>query len=154
NTASEQIRKELSALPQWRTAKVIALFHPLPTEPDCLPSDFSSATYCFPQVLENGLRFHSVDSVEFLVVGKWGIHSPNEALHPVIDPANISLVLVPGLAFDESGGRMGRGKAFYDHTLGTILKNAYKIGVCFACQMVDQVPAEPHDIKVDRVIYA
>ncbi|MEO8206855.1 MAG: 5-formyltetrahydrofolate cyclo-ligase [Chthoniobacterales bacterium] len=152
--ASVQIQKELFALPQWQAGGVIALFHPLPSEPDCLPPDFSAATFCFPHALENDLRFHSVDSVEFLVEGKWGIQTPDAERHPILDPEEISLVVVPGLAFDRDGGRMGRGKGFYDRALAGVLKNAFKVGVCFASQVVDHVPCEAHDVKVDRVISA
>ncbi|HOG20773.1 MAG TPA: 5-formyltetrahydrofolate cyclo-ligase [Salinivirgaceae bacterium] len=62
----------------------------------------------------------------------------------------IDFVVVPGMAFDKKGNRMGRGKGFYDKFL-TQIPNAVKIGVCFSHQIVDNVPSEPHDVKLDGV---
>jgi 5-formyltetrahydrofolate cyclo-ligase len=62
----------------------------------------------------------------------------------------ITLALIPGMAFDAEGHRLGRGKGYYDRLLPR-LSRAYKMGVCFPFQMVDAVPSEPHDQKVDEV---
>ena len=66
------------------------------------------------------------------------------------DLAQIDLILVPGVAFDASGNRLGRGKGYYDKILRQT--DAYKLGVCFAFQLLEQIPTEPHDVKMDRVV--
>lgn len=66
------------------------------------------------------------------------------------DLTQIDLILVPGVAFDVSGNRLGRGKGYYDKVLRQT--DAYKLGVCFGFQLLEQIPTEPHDVKMDRVI--
>ncbi|MBP5758124.1 MAG: 5-formyltetrahydrofolate cyclo-ligase [Bacteroidales bacterium] len=63
---------------------------------------------------------------------------------------NIDVIIVPGVAFDRQRNRMGRGRGFYDRLLR--LQNATKIGVAFDFQLLDHIPAEPFDIKMDRVV--
>ena len=70
---------------------------------------------------------------------------------PFTDFAAIDLILVPGLAFDAAGHRLGRGRGYYDHFLATHPEMC-KIGVCFDFQKVDEVPVDAFDIPVDRVI--
>lgn len=65
----------------------------------------------------------------------------------------IDVVIVPGVAFDLAGGRMGRGKGFYDRLFAAYPEaSPYKIGICFDFQVVDSVPREEHDIVMDRII--
>lgn len=62
----------------------------------------------------------------------------------------IDLIIVPGVAFDKNNNRLGRGKAYYDKLLNNV--NCSKYGVCFDFQLFDSVPADAHDIKMDKVI--
>lgn len=62
----------------------------------------------------------------------------------------IDLILVPGVAFDAAGNRLGRGKGYYDKILKQT--KAYKLGVCFDFQFLEQVPTEEHDVKMDRIV--
>ena len=78
-------------------------------------------------------------------------HEPHYAWHadPVL-PAGIDLVIVPGVAFTADGRRLGHGKGYYDRFLvGT---TAHTVGACFAEQLVDELPVEPHDVRLDRVL--
>jgi 5-formyltetrahydrofolate cyclo-ligase len=76
---------------------------------------------------------------------------------PAFDGQNIDVVLVPGLAFDAGLGRLGRGGGFYDRWLAGILDSrptghrATVVGVCFDVQVVDAVPVQPHDVRMDAV---
>ena len=67
------------------------------------------------------------------------------------DYATIDLVIVPGVAFDRDGNRLGRGKGYYDRLLPRI-PSAYKVGICFPFQIIEEVPAEPFDIRMDEII--
>lgn len=78
-----------------------------------------------------------------------GIEEPVGDAFPRIDMINI--IIVPGVAFDMLGNRLGRGKAFYDRLLRHT--NALKIGVCFDEQLVDRVPRDENDIAMDHVVY-
>ena len=73
---------------------------------------------------------------------------------PPPDPISIDVVIVPGLAFTAAGDRLGQGGGWYDRFLTTVRPEAIKIGVAFTPQIVDSLPVEPHDIRVDVVITA
>jgi len=77
-----------------------------------------------------------------------GIEEPTGAEYSRIDM--IKVIIVPGVAFDSSGNRMGRGKGYYDKFL--LKTNALKIGVCFDKQIVEKVPTDIHDIAMDKVV--
>lgn len=79
-----------------------------------------------------------------------GILEPREM--QMVDPQELIGVLVPGLAFDANGGRLGRGAGFYDRYLATLPQDCVTIGVCFACQCIGAVPCTAHDWRVDHVV--
>lgn len=91
------------------------------------------------------------DSVE---QGQFGILEPKqdsgESFDPTLAPSTV--VLVPGLAFDFEGNRLGRGKGYYDRFLASEhMAQSLKIGVCWSLQIVKQVPSESHDVSMDWV---
>lgn len=67
-----------------------------------------------------------------------------------VDINQIELIVVPGVAYDRKGNRVGRGKGYYDRLLNNT--KALKVGVAYDFQMVEEIDAEPHDVKVDIVI--
>lgn len=82
--------------------------------------------------------------------GPMGILEPAGADY--VDPADVAAWIVPGLAFTADGGRIGYGGGWYDRLLADSADDALKIGVAFDFQIVPDIPAEPHDIRLDRVI--
>ena len=87
---------------------------------------------------------------EHFDVGRYGIREP-KALQIV--PADaLAVVLVPGVAFDADGGRLGRGGGFYDRFLQHVSASCVTVGVCVAGQVVESVPHEPHDVRVSQVL--
>ena len=70
---------------------------------------------------------------------------------PPDDPGSIDVVIVPGLAFTAAGDRLGQGGGWYDRVLSAVRDDCLTIGVCFAEQLVDELPTEPHDVRLDRV---
>jgi len=81
--------------------------------------------------------------------GPFGIYQPKLSC-PVVPLSSINLFLIPGIAFDKKGYRLGHGKGYYDRLLKTI--DTRKIGVCYGFQLFDKLPNNSHDIKVDGVI--
>jgi len=79
----------------------------------------------------------------------FGIEEP---VGPPVEPAEIDLVLAPGVAFDRRGGRLGYGAGYYDGFLPKLPAGTPVIGVCFSVQVVDAVPVEEHDVRVDVVV--
>ncbi len=75
---------------------------------------------------------------------------PTAPLPP--DVASIDVVVLPGLAFTADGARLGQGGGWYDRLLAQVRPDCVTIGVCFAEQLVDHVPSEPHDVDVDVVV--
>jgi 5-formyltetrahydrofolate cyclo-ligase len=69
-----------------------------------------------------------------------------------VTPPKDAVIIVPGVAFDSKGYRLGRGKGYYDRYLGGLAEN-YKIGICFPWQMVEKVPTDSHDVCVNEVIF-
>lgn len=92
------------------------------------------------------MTVHRFQSDADLVVGAYGILEPcGEEWHDAID-----IAIVPGMAFDRVGHRLGRGKGYYDLFLSQH-PNTYKIGICYPFQLLDNVPADNHDIVMNEV---
>jgi len=144
--ASPVIREFLFSLPAWQMASVVYGYVPMASEPDWLaPAWPEGKTLAFPRTDEAGsMQFFC--SREFQI-GPWKAHEPvGDELAPPPD-----LILVPGLAFDRQCHRMGRGGGFYDRWLEEYPK-VVKIGLCFSCQLVDRVPMEAHDARMNIVL--
>jgi 5-formyltetrahydrofolate cyclo-ligase len=87
---------------------------------------------------------------EGLVKNRYGIYEPQK-IEPV-DVRNIDVVIVPGLAFDARGGRLGRGGGFYDKLLVECSSNCIKCGFGLGCQVIDEVETDVHDVLMDRLL--
>lgn len=87
---------------------------------------------------------------EQLALGRWGIWEPTDEAPLLSDYSRLDLVVVPGVAFSSDGRRLGRGKSFYDRFLPLVPRAAF-VGVCYPCQVVEQIPADPWDIGMDIV---
>ena len=102
-----------------------------------------------PVVVGDELELRRFSSPNDLQVGAYNIQEPvGECFN---DFSAIELVVVPGMAFDKQGHRLGRGKGYYDRLLPK-LTNAYKLGVCFPYQYIEEVPTDEHDIRMDEVL--
>lgn len=82
----------------------------------------------------------------------FGIREPDPEQWPAADIQTIDLALIPGLAFDRSGNRLGRGKGFYDRLLGSPGFRALKIGIVTERFLLPEIPVEAHDIRMDLVL--
>ena len=85
-----------------------------------------------------------------LAPGRWGIWEPTDEAPLLSDYSRLDLGVVPGVAFSSDGKRLGRGKSFYDRFLPLVPRAAF-VGVCYPCQVVEQIPADPWDIGMDIV---
>jgi len=92
-----------------------------------------------------------IDGLDQLVVGPWGLAQPDPAVATWLPAeARIDLVVVPGLAFDRRGHRIGWGGGYYDRFLAQV--QAVRIGLCYDALVLDCIPGEPHDVPVDLVV--
>lgn len=92
------------------------------------------------------------DRAADLKQGTMGIWEPDPAKTRKAAPGEVELIVVPGLAFDKTNNRLGRGRGFYDRFLGNLGKEVPKVGICFSFQYLNEVPVGPLDVKVDKVL--
>lgn len=145
------LRNWLSRHPEIRT---LAVFSPLPDEPDLTDviRSHPDRVWVYPRVDGEGLVFHRVrDPGLDLRAGRFGILEPATGLE-VIAPRRIDAFLCPGMAFDRRGGRLGRGRGFYDRVLALARPEALRVGVCFPDQIVADTHAEPHDMPMHELL--
>jgi 5-formyltetrahydrofolate cyclo-ligase len=147
--------------PAFRKGKRIALFAPLPTEPDIHPlieeAWAQGKRVVLPFMLERRTRpelnWHEIAGWDDVVArGPMGLREPDPVRCPLVTRAELDCVFVPGLAFDEEGHRLGRGGGFYDSFLAYAPPKLACIGLMFATQKVKRVPREDHDYALRSVI--
>ena len=141
-----------------RQPSVVALFSPLPDELDITPVieylvEQNQCLVVLPRVDIKAdkptMEFYPYRKAE-MEVGAYGINEP-QGDEPC--PAEtIDLMVVPAVAFTRQGERLGRGKGFYDCYLSREGFRAYTVGVCYSHQLLDSLPTEPHDCRVDEVV--
>lgn len=145
----------LDALAAERGARVVAVYAAQPAEADPSPFDrrwvAEGGVVVFPRVDGPGvLTFHRVDDPDALVPGFEDIREP-AADTPTLPWEEVDLLVVPGVAFDDSGHRLGQGGGFYDRLLAREPR-PFAVGLAYELQVVDRVPRDPHDMQVDAVI--
>ncbi len=147
--------KVCTALDEWLLAQhstlhTIAVYSPLPGEVDLSASiqNRPDLDWVYPKVRGEDLTFHLG---KILVPGVFGILEPADG-SPEVLIEKIDVFICPGLAFDHNGGRLGRGRGFYDRMLSKSRNNALKVGVCFEKQIVANTFPENHDVPMDVII--
>ncbi len=149
---SAQLCAALAAMPAWHAARTVALFAPLPSEPDVegLWAYLAGKRAAYPRMAGETFALYAVESPYELVPAQWGIREPRP--ERLVSPAEVDFVVIPGVAFTRDGARCGRGKGFYDRFLAELSPAACKTGACFARQLVAELPMEPHDVRMDFVV--
>lgn len=150
----EQSPCEVLLLEKLHLYKVIMLYSALPDE---VPTQTLMAalvaqgkTVLLPRVInEKDMELRRYTGSQDLQAGAYGIMEPTG--ERFTDHEAIDVAIVPGMAFDTEGHRLGRGKGYYDRFLSHV-PYLYKIGLCFSWQIVDCVPCDEHDIVMDEII--
>ncbi len=138
----------------FRGARTIFFFASFGTEVETFPALgealLRGRRVALPRTLlgERRLVFHQVFTLGELVPGPYGILEPPRK-NPVIPPEEADLILVPGLAFDRQGYRLGYGGGFYDRFLAGL--SAPRVALAFSFQILPEIPHEPHDLRVDLI---
>ena len=134
----------------FKNSKNIMLFASLPDEiptHDTIERWADSKNIYLPRV--NG---DDLDIIKYqpgtLHKGSYDIMEPEG--NNTVEPDVLDMIIVPGVAFDRQGNRLGRGKGFYDRFLAQT--HAVTIAVCFDCQLVDHIPTEPHDLPAQFIV--
>lgn len=156
--ASLIVQQRVAALDRVADAVAVMVYAASPEELSldtiALQLSDEGVTLGYPRVegpYEMSIRWVDPRDPESFVGGSFGIREP-VAHSPFVDPSLIDVVLTPGLAFTRDGRRMGYGGGFYDNLLPKLRKDCVRVGVCFDEQLVDDLPCEDRDERVDVVI--
>lgn len=162
--ASEELAGQMVMLPEYRAASTVALFCAFRGELDPLAivarPESEGKRFCLPQShrAEKRLSFHAIstppgstsESVQAaLAPGAYGILEPSG---PEVPLADLDFVVVPALGFDRAGHRLGWGAGYYDRVLAGLPGSTVTAVIGFDFQLLDELPAEPHDHPVRRIV--
>ena len=149
-SAADEVFAQLEKTAAFMMADNILMYHSLPDELQTikfLQKWHDRKRFFLPRV--NGVNLDILPYEETrLELGSFHIEEPTG--DDVVDVDDIELMVIPAVAFDRKGNRLGRGKGFYDRLLST--SKATKIGVGYEFQLFDDLPSEPHDVAMDMVI--
>ena len=158
--ASHAIIEKVCTLPNYQEASVVLIYIGFGSEIETqtlfehILADAKMAVLPRVDRASQSLILHVVRNMSELVPGKWGtwgICEPHaEAPSMLIN--DIEFMLMPGVAFDRSGNRLGYGRGYYDKLLSAASPALARVAAGFACQIVDAVPAGPNDQKIDMII--
>ena len=150
---SEAVMRRVEALPECEKARVVLLYWSMADEVQThafVERWYKEKTLLLPCVVGDDLVLRQYTGPECMTAGEqFGIGEPTGEVWNDLEA--VELIVVPGVAFDGQRNRMGRGRGFYDRLLKST-PNAVKVGVAYDFQLLDSIPTEPHDVKMDRVI--
>lgn len=159
-TSSQTIGERLMEMVEYRKAKTVCTFVSLPTEVQTfllIRSAWADGKrVAVPRCRNGRIELFHLKSMEELAPRTLGILEPREELlssaERCVDPGQVELFIVPGLAFDPLGGRLGQGKGYYDRLLARASARVPKIGLALESQIVEAVPMSADDVFMDGVV--
>lgn len=156
---SRQIARRLYGLPEYRESRVIMFFLSFRSEVDTRSMVEESLArgkeVLVPKALPDSrelIASRLLDCREDLAPGAYGIPEPKESALRVVDPLQIDLLIVPGVAFSEDGRRLGYGGGYYDRFFGRLRPEVPLLALAFELQIVPEVPVQPWDRPVDLIV--
>jgi 5-formyltetrahydrofolate cyclo-ligase len=154
--AGRRVAERVAEAPEFRERARLVLYAALPDELPTRPlyevARSSAKTLLWPRTAGGRLEFAPCLQWEDLIPERYGVLAPPPQQESVALGRD-DLLLVPGVAFDLRGGRLGRGGGYYDRVLGEIgERGPLSLGVGFEFQLVEEVPREPHDRAVSAVV--
>jgi 5-formyltetrahydrofolate cyclo-ligase len=157
---SQRICETFAALPEYVAARTVLFYldvraevrtrHYLPTALD------HGKRIIVPYCVDGELELFHLENMNELEVGMYKILEPRSQLRGLtskrVDVRDLDLVMVPGVAFDRRGGRMGHGKGYYDKLLEHARADTPLVALAFECQLFPEVPMQSHDVFMDKII--
>ncbi len=152
---SLRIYRQLIDMPAYQLARRIACYVSIKNEVDTRiviqKAIGSGKQVGVPVTREDGdMDFQAILGLSELRPVHYGLREPVPDSQKVLLPHTIDVILIPGIAFDRFGHRIGSGGGYYDRFLART--EAVRIGLSYSFQIIDRVPAEPHDVKMDLII--
>lgn len=157
DAAGRAITGHLCGAAFWKSARCVLAYLADPTEPNLDPlleaAIEGGVRVCAPRMdwETRAMTARGLDAMDLIETRRHGIREPI-ARAPRVPVEALDVVLVPGVAFDGAGNRLGRGAGFYDRFLATLPQSAHIVGVCFEIQRVEGVPAGPLDVRVSMMV--
>lgn len=142
------IFEKILGIPDYQKAKTVLVYMAFKNEVDIVEL-IRDKQIVLPRVDGERLELYRIESLDDLEEGAFGILEPKKTCKK-INPDEIDIAFIPGVAFDKKGHRIGFGKGFYDR-LNKKLK-CQKIGIAYDFQIVEEIPFECHDVPVDLLI--
>jgi len=160
DAVSERIVRRFMDLAEYEKAGTVMFYVDVRDEVrtrHALPEALASGKrIVVPYCLNGELELFWLENMDELELGMYRILEPKVELRDVaakrLTPTDLDLVMVPGVAFDRNGGRTGHGKGYYDKLLQHARKDAPLVALSFECQLFEEIPAESHDIFMDKVV--
>jgi 5-formyltetrahydrofolate cyclo-ligase len=160
DSLSERICATFMALPEYAAARTVMFYVDVRSEVrtrHSLPAALASGKrIVVPWCLNNELELFLLTSMDELAVGMYKILEPREELRGLpekkLKPTDLDLVMVPGVAFDRRGARMGHGFGYYDKLLQHARPDAPLAALAFESQLFPEIPTQHHDIFMDMII--
>lgn len=160
DAVSRTIVDRFMAMPEYAAAKTVMFYVDVRDEvrtrhalPDAIQGD---KRIIIPYCVDGELELFHLESMDELDVGMYKILEPKVELRTVaakrLQPEDLDLIMVPGVAFDRNGGRTGHGKGYYDKLLEHARADTPLVALAFECQMFPEIPCEDHDIYMDKVV--
>lgn len=158
---SVEICAKFAALPEYVRAKTVMYYIDVRSEVrtrHALPAALAQGKkIVVPWCNDQGeLELFHLENMDELAVGMYKILEPKPELRLLptkqVEPTQLDLIMVPGVAFDRTGARMGHGKGYYDKLLQHARRDAPLVALAFECQLFPEIPTAPHDIFMDMII--
>ena len=157
---SRRICRKLAALAEYADAGVVMFY--VDTASEVRTRRFLPAAWgqgkrtVVPCCAGARLELFYIESIDELAPGTLRIPEPTAEIRGRADRkaelSEVDLIVMPGVAFDRRGGRIGQGEGYYDKLLATVPARTTLVALAFECQLVDEIPMSPHDVHVDKVI--
>lgn len=148
---SDRLCEQLSSLPIFHSSKTILAYFSLRQEPDLSPLFDTSTCWGFPRCVGQNLFWHRWSVGDFLQTGPYNIPEP-EPDSPILSASEVDLILIPAVACDRQGYRLGYGGGYYDRLLADPLwAKIPTIGIIFEFAYIPCLPSDPWDIKLSLV---
>ena len=148
---SQKIRTSLFSLKEYKSAKAVMFYVSFNKEVstrEMIKEALKTKTVIVPKCVKNEIAPYAIKSIEELKKGTLGILEPKTK--NIFPKEKIDLIIVPGIAFDKRGFRIGYGKGYYDRFLKNL--KAKKIALAFEFQVIKKVPENEKDVPVDMVV--
>lgn len=157
---SRAICEKFAALPEYQRAKTVLFYLDVRAEVRTrhyLPTALTHGKkIVVPFCVDGLLELFHLENMDELEVGMYKILEPKAELRGVaakrVDVQELDLVMVPGVAFDKTGARMGHGKGYYDKLLEHARTDTPLVALAFECQLFPEIPTQSHDVFMDKII--